>query len=94
MCGVPFDAVASNNHASPSGALPFLVPPASQRAAAPVPAAQLARYAAQHSVRPAVSAACDMDDPLVKAALVLVDTRVRDAWVLLLAFASAHRLCG
>lgn len=66
----------SNNHASPSGALPFLVPAGEAKQA--VPASRLPQWAGENAKTPR---GCNLEDPEVKAFLALVDTRVRDAWV-------------
>ncbi|KAK5170108.1 uncharacterized protein LTR77_004692 [Saxophila tyrrhenica] len=46
IAGAPFHAVASSNHASPSGSLPFLLPTAADQATtpAPIPSSKLRRW--------------------------------------------------
>ena len=61
--------MASNNHASPSGALPFLIAPDGD--GTPVPARRIAGWA---GVAPS-------DDPEIVAFQALVDTQIREAWV-------------
>ncbi|KAF8251085.1 hypothetical protein K440DRAFT_579538 [Wilcoxina mikolae CBS 423.85] len=76
FCGVSYRTGVSNNHASPSGALPFLVPAGDAKQA--VQASRLPQWASENARSPRE---CNLEDPEVKAFLALVDTRVRDAWL-------------
>ncbi|RGP81690.1 hypothetical protein FLONG3_177 [Fusarium longipes] len=48
IAGIEFDIVPSNNHASPSGALPFLLPSSSQ-SSRPLTGEKIHRYAREHA---------------------------------------------
>lgn len=88
MSGVRFEAVGSSNHASPSGALPFLLPAASSDSrggdesaaaaeTAPVSAGKLQRWAIEHGA----SAPEESGDVRYEAYLSLVEHNIRRAWV-------------
>ncbi|KAF1994897.1 hypothetical protein P154DRAFT_501023 [Amniculicola lignicola CBS 123094] len=77
--GIPFRLAKSNNHASPSGALPFLLPPQTDAAkpAHPISSAKLQRWAMDKSEKPVEEA----DDLRYEAYLSLLDHRIRRAWL-------------
>ncbi|KAJ4309459.1 hypothetical protein N0V84_011487 [Fusarium piperis] len=76
MAGIDFEVVPSNNHASPSGALPFLLPP-SPRPSAPLTGEKIHKYAREHAVRelPVVAS------PRIEAYHALLTQRIRPAWL-------------
>ncbi|KAF2659637.1 hypothetical protein K491DRAFT_765925 [Lophiostoma macrostomum CBS 122681] len=82
---IPFRLVSSNNHASPSGALPFLlpshesesIPTELSRATQPVPSAKLQRWTMNNSS----SAVEEPGDLRYEAYLSLLDHRIRRAWL-------------
>jgi metaxin len=76
LCGIRYRIVPSNNHASPSGALPFLIP--ASKSATPVPGNRLSKWTEENGKTPQ---SCDLSRPEVQAFLTLIDTKVRDAWV-------------
>ncbi|KAI0179218.1 hypothetical protein GGR52DRAFT_535350 [Hypoxylon sp. FL1284] len=80
ISGVDFRVVPSNNHASPTGALPFLIPPTSQNTQAtrtPVSSRKLEDYAAQHGTSPTTAT------PSLKqeAYESLLNCQIRNAWL-------------
>ncbi|KAK1750589.1 hypothetical protein QBC47DRAFT_406949 [Echria macrotheca] len=89
LAGVPFRLVASTNHASPTGALPFLLPPRSTTSCStsPIPSSQLASYAEKtHAVSPStpLSVVANIPSSSVlrsEAYQSLVDHPLRNAWL-------------
>ncbi|KAM0420816.1 hypothetical protein ACHAPT_011346 [Fusarium lateritium] len=79
MAGIDFEIVPSNNHASPSGALPFLLPPSSPspKPSTPLTSEKIHKYAREHAVRelPSVSS------PRIEAYHALLTQRIRPAWL-------------
>ncbi|GME37945.1 hypothetical protein GTA08_BOTSDO03800 [Neofusicoccum parvum] len=79
--GVDFVTVASTNHASPSGALPFLLPGGASASAidqpAAVPSAKLQKWAAEHGSAPVA----EPDDDRFEAYMSLLDHGIRRAWL-------------
>ena len=76
---IEFRVAASSNHASPSGALPFLLPtqPDTLKPVQPVPSGKLQRWAMNNS-----KAAIEESGHLrYEAYLSLLDHRIRQAWV-------------
>ena len=75
MAGVDVDLIPSNNHASPSGALPFLLPPAHN--ARPLTGDKILQYAREHATHelPGVPA------QRLEAYQSLLSQSVRPAWV-------------
>lgn len=79
--------MSSTNHASPTGALPFLLPartqPPSGTAVAPlpIPSHRLAAYAAEHGTVPALDGDPDTANPRQAAYQALLDHRIRNAWL-------------
>ena len=76
--GVEHATIASNNHASPSGALPFLLPasPAPRtESVLPVPSNKLQRWASEKSASREESL-----DMRYGAYMSLLDNRIRNAW--------------
>jgi len=79
LSGIDFRLVSSNNHASPSGSLPFLLPSSSDslKPAQPIPSGKLQRWTMNAS-----SAAIEEPSDLrYEAYLSLLDHRIRRAWV-------------
>ncbi|KAK5006962.1 hypothetical protein LTR60_005837, partial [Cryomyces antarcticus] len=78
--GIPFRIVSSNNHASPTGALPFLLPAAASSVIEPprkpVPANKLEKWAAENG-----SALHESSDLRYEAYTSLLDSRIRRAWL-------------
>ncbi|KAG0635912.1 hypothetical protein HOY80DRAFT_1091075 [Tuber brumale] len=80
---IQFKTVPSNNHASPTGALPFMI--SQQRSMsesteeAVVPSNKLAAWIEKHGY--SLEEVADMDGARAKAFLALVDTQLRDAWL-------------
>lgn len=80
-CGIDFHVVLSNNHASPTGSLPFLLPRPSSSApsTAPVPSKKLQRWAKEHG-----SAVEEKEALRGEAYMALLDHRIRRAWLYML----------
>jgi metaxin len=82
--GVNFDVISSSNHASPSGALPFLLPASNADNAAnspvPVTAGKLQKWALKESGK-AKAIADEPTDARYDAYMSLLDHRIRRAWV-------------
>lgn len=80
IAGIDHRLISSNNHASPTGNLPFLLPPAptnpSQDALPPIPANKLVTYATERGARISESSSMRYD-----AYQSLLDHRIRNAWV-------------
>ncbi|ODA80594.1 hypothetical protein RJ55_03553 [Drechmeria coniospora] len=77
MAGIDLELVPSNNHASPSGALPFLLPPSSDpRSDAPLAGGKIGQYARDHA-----SGLADTSSPRFEAYLSLLTQFVRPAWL-------------
>ncbi|KAI9792701.1 MAG: hypothetical protein M1816_001800 [Peltula sp. TS41687] len=78
---IPFSTVSSNNHASPSGALPFLLPghkPASANdSPAPIVSSKLEKWVLDQGG----SGKTDRVDIRYDAYLALLDYRIRNAWL-------------
>ncbi|KAF2765435.1 hypothetical protein EJ03DRAFT_377826 [Teratosphaeria nubilosa] len=74
---IPFCTFVSSNHASPSGALPFLLPGGSS-SKDPVPSNKLKKWTA--SQQPGKQIA-DPDDLRFEAYASLIDSRIRVAWL-------------
>ncbi|KAF2489644.1 hypothetical protein BU16DRAFT_471240 [Lophium mytilinum] len=76
---VDFLLVASNNHASPSGALPFLLPSTHDagKSVSPIPSAKLQKWALEKGSRKVE----EPDDMRYEAYLSLLDHRIRRAWL-------------
>ncbi|KAK7431681.1 hypothetical protein QQZ08_001618 [Neonectria magnoliae] len=81
IAGVDVDLVPSNNHASPTGALPFLLPPSSSspKAASPVPltGAKIYNYAREHATLDFP----DVTSPRLAAYHALLTQNIRPAWL-------------
>lgn len=72
--GIPFSTVLSNNHASPTGVLPFLIPslaPTINEKRLPLPAAKLQRWALTETSRGSKKAAASRDLSNVKKDVAL-----------------------
>ncbi|KAF2809068.1 uncharacterized protein BDZ99DRAFT_521534 [Mytilinidion resinicola] len=76
---VDFRLVASNNHASPSGALPFLLPSTHDTAkpASPIPSGKLQKWALEKRKRRVE----EPEDMRYEAYLSLLDHLIRKAWL-------------
>lgn len=77
IANVDLRLVPSSNHASPSGALPFLILRSGASAAVPLTGEKIARFAKQH----APSANLDDPSPRIDAYQALIAHSVRPAWV-------------
>ncbi|KAH8699561.1 hypothetical protein BGZ61DRAFT_493620 [Ilyonectria robusta] len=79
IAGVDVDIVPSNNHASPSGALPFLLPPSSssQRPPVPLTGEKIYKYALEHTARELP----DVTSPRLEAYQALLTQNIRPAWL-------------
>ncbi|ENH62506.1 hypothetical protein FOC1_g10012738 [Fusarium oxysporum f. sp. cubense race 1] len=75
IAGIDFDIVPSNNHASPSGALPFLLPPASQ-VSKPLTGEKIHKYVREHAVHELPS----ITSPRLEAYQALLTQNIRPAW--------------
>jgi metaxin len=82
--GINFKSVPSNNHASPSGVLPFLLPASveNSKPPPPIPSAKLQRWAMNNTTR----AVDEPGDLRYEAYLSLLDHRIRRAWVRYIGF--------
>ncbi|RQM05294.1 hypothetical protein DH86_00001831 [Scytalidium sp. 3C] len=81
IAGIEHRTLVSNNHASPTGVLPFLLPAYSSPAATqeillPIPSSKLVKYAKDHGGRFA-----EIDDTRYEAYQSLLDHRIRNAWL-------------
>jgi metaxin len=74
IAGVKFRLAASNNHASPTGSLPFLLPSPGED---PVPASKIERYAREKGT----AGMQDVESLRVQAYWALLDHRIRNFWV-------------
>jgi metaxin len=76
---IDFSVAAANNHASPSGSLPFIIPtsPEPYKHVQPVPSSKLQRWAMNNSKK----AIEESGDLRYEAYLSLLDHRIRRAWV-------------
>lgn len=81
FCGIQFRTIPSNNHASPNGALPFLLPAPGgipgPDCVLPVPSNKLQQWADEHT-----DVDQDKDAGMREQVYTsLLDHRIRDAWV-------------
>ncbi|KAL4770261.1 hypothetical protein BDW60DRAFT_192819 [Aspergillus nidulans var. acristatus] len=75
--GIDFELVPSNNHASPSGFLPFLLPALPVGTDAPIPSNKLQKWAIEE-------VHCEEEQQLnvrFEVYSSLLDTRIRNAWL-------------
>ncbi|KAL4977374.1 hypothetical protein BDW66DRAFT_39511 [Aspergillus desertorum] len=75
--GIDFELVPSNNHASPSGVLPFLLPALPVGTGAPIPPNKLQKWAIEEIH-------CEEEQQLnvrFEVYSSLLDTRIRNAWL-------------
>lgn len=89
LAGVDFCVRPSNNHASPTGALPFLLPPStpgSPRPQRPIPSNKLEQYALDNARSKLPK---DIGSRL-EAYQSLLDHRIRNAWLYTLYLSSAN----
>ncbi|KAI0470736.1 hypothetical protein GGR56DRAFT_143302 [Xylariaceae sp. FL0804] len=89
LASVHFGVLPSNNHASPSGALPFLLHHTgsnNSKPPPPVPSSRLEQYALDHGT-PTVP---DIPFHLLEAYETLLDYRIRDAWLYAMYLAPAN----
>ncbi|KAI1806841.1 hypothetical protein F4811DRAFT_509567 [Daldinia bambusicola] len=80
LAGVDFRVIPSNNHASPTGALPFLIPPSSPNsfvAPRPIPSNKLEQYTAENGTRKF----SETSSLKLEAYEALLDHRIRNAWL-------------
>ncbi|KAJ4146070.1 hypothetical protein LMH87_004900 [Akanthomyces muscarius] len=77
IANIDFQLVPSSNHASPSGALPFLILPSSTPTAVPLTGEKIARFAKEHA--PSVN--LDDPSPRIDAYQALIAHSVRPAWL-------------
>ncbi|KAF4332328.1 mitochondrial outer membrane (Sam35) [Fusarium beomiforme] len=76
IAGIKFDIVPSNNHASPSGALPFLLLSSSQ-APKPLTGEKIYKYIREH----AVLELSNISSPRLEAYQALLTQNIRPAWL-------------
>ncbi|KAM0239697.1 hypothetical protein ACHAPO_002668 [Fusarium lateritium] len=76
IAGIEFDIVPSNNHASPSGALPFLLPSSSQ-SSKPLTGQKIHKYAREH----AAHTFPNTPSPRLEAYQALLTQNIRPAWL-------------
>jgi len=81
--GVEFSTVPSNNHSSPTGSLPFLLPPISRTPLStetplPITSNKLEKWARDHGHRAQTG---DQIDVRYDAYLSLIENQIRNAWV-------------
>jgi metaxin len=76
---IDFSIASTNNHASPSGSLPFVIPgsPEPNKHIQPVPSGKLQRWAMNNGNK----AIDEPGDLRYEAYLSLLDHRIRRAWV-------------
>ncbi|CAE7022754.1 hypothetical protein PTNB73_02320 [Pyrenophora teres f. teres] len=76
---IPFQTASANNHASPSGSLPFMLPasPDPYKETQPVPSGKLQRWALNNSESPIE----EPGDSRYEAYHSLLDHRIRRAWL-------------
>ncbi|KAH9906689.1 hypothetical protein F4778DRAFT_722931 [Xylariomycetidae sp. FL2044] len=89
LSGVDFRTVASNNHASPTGALPFLLTPSTPidpKTPSPVPSNRLEQYGLDHGTRK-VPIVTNMQ---LDAYESLLDHRIRNVWLYTLYLSPAN----
>ncbi|KAF7522668.1 hypothetical protein G7054_g12059 [Neopestalotiopsis clavispora] len=89
LAGVEFRIISSTNHASPTGALPFLIPPSTPSdigSQVPVPSNKLERYALDHGAQ----IVPDVDTLRLEAYQSLLDHRIRNAWLYTLYLSPAN----
>jgi len=84
FAGIQHRLVSSNNHASPTGVLPFLLPAVyapqtSQETCLPIPSNKILKYATEHG-----SKTKEPSNPRYEAYRTLIDHRIRHAWLLVL----------
>ncbi|KAH8426232.1 putative mitochondrial outer membrane protein (Sam35) [Aspergillus melleus] len=75
--GIDFDIIPSNNHASPTGALPFLLPAHPPQANGPIPSNKLQKWAIEQ-------VHCEEEQQLdvrFEVYASLLDRRIRNAWL-------------
>lgn len=75
--GIDFDVIPSNNHASPSGALPFLIPSLPVGTDTPIPSSKLQKWAIEE-------VHCEEEQQLnvrFEVYASLLDSGIRNAWV-------------
>lgn len=91
--GIEFKTVPSNNHASPTGALPFMI--SQQKSVSEstettvIPSNKLAAWIEKHGYS---LEEADMDSARAKAFLALVNAQLRDAWVTFLILLALSRI--
>jgi hypothetical protein len=79
LLDIPFISVPSNNHASPSGALPFLIPASSSNQTSPpvpIPSHKLLKWSSEEANLPSPPTGLRYD-----AYQSLLDVQIRRAWV-------------
>ncbi|KAI0402187.1 hypothetical protein F4802DRAFT_378929 [Xylaria palmicola] len=89
LVGVDFCLRSSNNHASPTGALPFLLPPSTPsnaRPQRPIPSNKLEQYGLDHGT----SKPPQNLGPRLEAYESLLDHRIRNAWLYTLYLSPAN----
>ncbi|KAA8651797.1 hypothetical protein EYZ11_003983 [Aspergillus tanneri] len=75
--GIGFNLIPSNNHASPTGALPFLLPAHPIQTSAPIPSSKLQKWAIEQ-------VHCEEEQQLdvrFEVYASLLDHRIRNAWL-------------
>ncbi|KAH8147588.1 uncharacterized protein LAJ45_08416 [Morchella importuna] len=81
LCGIDCRIVPSSNHASPSGALPFLISAAAAPSSATktISVGALRKWAAENGSAP--NEIPEKEQPRVQAFLAMLNSQIRDAWL-------------
>ncbi|KHN96667.1 uncharacterized protein MAM_05610 [Metarhizium album ARSEF 1941] len=88
MANIEVDLVPSTNHASPSGALPFLLPPSTDsRPDIALTGSKIAHYAQKHSTYSPIR---ESTSPRTEAYLSLMAQSIRPAWLHALYISPRH----
>ncbi|KID93563.1 hypothetical protein MAJ_10470, partial [Metarhizium majus ARSEF 297] len=88
MANIQVDLVPSTNHASPSGALPFLLPPTTDsRPDIPLTGTNISHYAHKYS---SYSSVRESNSPRTEAYLSLIAQSIRPAWLHALYISPRH----
>ncbi|CAJ2502922.1 Uu.00g103160.m01.CDS01 [Anthostomella pinea] len=93
LAGVAFLVLPSSNHASPTGALPFLLPPTrpnDPKSPLPIPSSKLEQYGIDHGLDNGISKLPELSSARLEAYESLLDHRIRNAWLYHLYLCPSH----